>query len=120
VATAASPARGPAAGFLNEAALLAMLQALYVRVQAALRRGRFPLVYGADCSVLLAAVPALASMADHAGLVFIDGHEDATPMELSPTGEAANMEIALLPGLTGERAHHPLPGHWPALRPGAL
>ena len=36
--------------------------------------------------------------------MFVDGHEDATPMELSTSGEAANMEIALLLGLTGERA----------------
>ena len=67
---------------------------LYHRVRAALARGRFPLVYGADCAVLLAAVPALASVVSEAGLVFIDGHEDATLMELSATGEAANMEVA--------------------------
>jgi arginase family enzyme len=68
---------------------------------------RFPVVYGADSSVLLAAVPALAVAAD-AGLVFIDGHEDATPMELSASGEAANMEVALLLGLTGPQAPEPL------------
>jgi hypothetical protein len=30
--------------------------------------------------------------------------EDRTPMELSPDGEAANIEIALLLGLTGQQA----------------
>ena len=67
---------------------------LYHRVRAALARGRFPLVYGADCAVLLAAVPALASVVGEAGLAFIEGHEDATLMELSATGEAASMEVA--------------------------
>src|SRR6266568_3197084 len=39
------------------------------------------LIYGADCAVLLGAVPALADVLGGAGLVFIDGHEDATTME---------------------------------------
>ncbi len=102
-----APVRGPA-GLLNERALLDMADVVYSRVHDALARGRFPLVYGADCAVLLAAVPALADVAGGAGLVFIDGHEDATPMELSTSGEAANMEVAVLLGLTGHRAPEPL------------
>jgi arginase len=70
--------------------------------------------------VLLAAVPALRDVAGRAGLVFVDGHEDATPMDLSASGEAANMEIALLLGLTGERAPQPLRDRLPALAPGAI
>ena len=54
------------------------------------------------------------------GLVFVDGHEDATPMDLSTSGEAANMEIALLLGLTGERAPQPLRDRLPALTPDAI
>jgi hypothetical protein len=38
-------------------------------------------------------------------------------MEQSTTGEAANMEIALLLGLTGERAPERLGSRLPALRP---
>jgi arginase family enzyme len=96
------PARGRS-GLLNERALLEMVAAVHDRVQAALAGGRFPLLYGADSAVLLGAVPALAEVAGPAGLVFIDGHEDATPMEVSTTGEAANMEVAFLLGLTGSR-----------------
>lgn len=47
--------------------------------------------------------------------MFIDGHEDATPMELSASGEAANMEIALLLGITGEQVLGPLHGRLPSL-----
>ncbi|HEX8861470.1 MAG TPA: arginase family protein [Actinomycetes bacterium] len=102
-----SAARGPA-GFLNERALFEMVATLRGRVRAALSQGRFPLVYGADCAVLLGAVPALVDVLGGAGLVFIDGHEDATPMERSTSGEAANMEVALLLGLTGQAAPQPL------------
>lgn len=111
----ARPERAPGSGFLNEAALLEMTDALYARLREALSAGRFPLVYGADCSVLLAAVPALRDMAGDAGLVFVDGHEDNTPMDISRDGEAANMEVALLLGLTGERAPSQLRAHLPAL-----
>jgi arginase family enzyme len=107
-------------GFLNERAFLDMVAAVHDRVMASLAGGRFPLVYGADCAVLLAAVPALADFAGSGGLVFVDGHEDATPMEASATGEAANMEVAFLLGLTGQRAPEPLrAAHDPAM-PGGL
>jgi len=107
-------------GFLNERAFLDMVAAVYDRVTASLANGRFPLVYGADCAVLLAAVPALADFAGLAGLVFVDGHEDATPMEASATGEAANMEVALLLGLTGRQAPEPLRSRAGVLRPEAI
>ena len=112
--------RGRLAGFFNETALLAMVDAVYERVRATLKRGRFPLVYGADCAVLLGSVPALRDVIGKAGLLFIDGHEDATTMELSTTGEAANMEIALLLGLTGTQAPEPLRSRLPALQPDAI
>src|SRR2546421_6386566 len=112
--------RAAGSGLLNERALLQMVDALYRRVRSSLSAGRFPFVYGADCSVLLAVVPALRDVAGRAGLVFVDGHEDATPMDLSTSGEAANMEIALLLGLTGERAPQPLRDRLPALPPGAI
>jgi arginase len=114
-----APVRGPS-GLLNERALLEMVTAVRDRVRAALRAGRFPLVYGGDCALLLGAMPALASTVGEAGLVFIDGHEDATPMELSATGEAANMEVAVLLGLTGQQAPEPLRAGAGVLHPEAV
>src|SRR5262245_24704776 len=111
------PTRGPLAGFFNERALLEMVESVYTRVRAALQTGSFPLLYGGDCAVLLGAVPAVRDRCGNAGLVFVDGHEDATTMEESTTGEAANMEIALLLGLTGEQAPEPMRSRLPALRP---
>jgi arginase len=117
VVSAPDPTRGRLAGFINERALLEMVDAVHARVRAALEAGRFPVLYGADCSVLLGAVPALRDFGGGAGLLFIDGHEDATTMEESDSGEAANMEIALLLGLTGQSAPEPLHSLLPALRP---
>jgi arginase len=114
------PTRGPRAGFLNERALLEMVEAVYARVRAALEGGRSPVLYGGDCSALLGAVPALRDVSGTAGLLFVDGHEDATTMEESTTGEAANMEIALLLGMTGEQAPEPMRSRLPALQPDAL
>jgi len=112
--------RAVGSGLLNERALLQMVETLHRRVRSSLAAGRFPFVYGADCSVLLAVVPALRDIAGRAGLLFVDGHEDATAMDLSPSGEAANMEIALLLGLTGDRAPPPLRDRLPALDLGAV
>src|SRR5450755_773259 len=114
------PSRGNLAGFVNERALLEMVDAVHARVRAALQEHRFPVLYGGDCAVLLGAVPALRDLGETAGLLFVDGHEDATTMEQSTTGEAANMEIALLLGMTGDRAPQPLRRLLPALRPEAI
>jgi arginase len=114
------PFRGPLAGFFNERALLEMIEAVYARVREALQAGRFPVLYGGDCAVLLGAVPAVRDVCGSSGLVFVDGHEDATTMEQSTTGEAANMEVALLLGLTGEQAPEPMRRRLPALRAEAV
>lgn len=115
-----NPERAANSGLMNELALVTMTEALHARVSAALSAGRFPLVYGADCSVLLGAVPALRDVAGEAGLVFVDGHEDTTPLDVSTDGEAANMEIGLLLGLTGKQAPEALRKRLPALKPEAL
>jgi arginase len=114
------PSRGPLAGFLNERALLGMVEAVRARVGTTLQEHRFPVLYGGDCAVLLGAVPALRHDGETAGLLFVDGHEDATTMEQSTTGEAANMEIALLLGTSGASAPEPLQRLLPAVRPEAI
>ena len=117
---APTPARAAGSGLMNEAALLDMVEDVHRRVGVALAEGRFPLVYGADCTVLLGAVSALRDAAGRAGLVFADGHEDTTSLDSSPDGEAANMEIGLLLGLTGHFAPTRLQRLLPALEPAAL
>jgi arginase len=53
-------------------------------------------------------------------LVFVDGHEDTMPLDVSEDGEAANAEIGLLLGLTGRLVKGPLRERLPALRPDLL
>jgi arginase len=112
--------RSRTTGLLNETALLEMVSQVRARTVEALGRQHFPLVYGGDCSVLLGTLPALSAQARTVGLVFLDGHEDATPMEASSSGEAANMEIAILLGRTGEDLPAPLQAAHALLRPDAV
>ncbi|WP_460465322.1 arginase family protein [Arthrobacter pigmenti] len=114
-----SPERGPQTSLLNETALLAMTDELGRRVTAAVTAGRFPLVYGADCTTLLGTIPALRDV-EPVGVLFVDGHEDAMPLDVSEDGEAANTEIGLLLGLTGHLMRGSLSERLPALDPEEL
>jgi arginase len=114
---APDPARGASTSLINERALLAMTADLNTRVGSALAAGRFPFVYGGDCSMLLGIVTGLRDHVGDTGLVFVDGHEDTMPLDVSEDGEAANTEIGLLLGLTGRLLTGELGDRLPALRP---
>ena len=104
-----------ATGLINEPALVAMTDALNTRVGDAVMSGRFPLVFGGDCAMLFGIVTGLRDHAGGVGLVFVDGHEDTMPLDVSEDGEAANAEIGLLLGLTGRLLVGPLAERLPAL-----
>jgi arginase len=57
--------------------------------------GEFPLVVGGDCTLLLGVFQALPR---GCGLWFVDGHADFYDGKTSPTGEAADMDLAILTG----------------------
>jgi arginase len=57
--------------------------------------GERPLVLGGDCTLLLGVFEALPR---GSGLWFVDGHADFFDGESSPTGEAADMDLAILTG----------------------
>jgi arginase len=113
---APNPERGRSTSLINEAALLAMTDALNARVGPAVGQGRFPVVYGGDCSALLGVVTGLRDRVGDVGLVFVDGHEDTMPLDVSEDGEAANTEIGLLLGLTGRLLPGSLGHRLPALK----
>jgi arginase len=90
--------RGPS-GLLAEDALTAMVTSVAERVLDAWAADRAPVVIGGDCPVLLGGLVAARQRNYDAGLVFVDGHEDAWDPHRSPTGEAADSEIALALGV---------------------
>jgi arginase len=114
VLPAGNPKRGTQTSLINEPALLAMTEEVGSRVTAAVTGGHFPLVYGADCTTLLGTIPALRADGP-VGVLFVDGHEDTMPLDVSEDGEAANTEIGLLLGLTGHLMQGPLSERLPAL-----
>jgi arginase len=61
------------------------------------RDGIFPLVLGGDCSILIGIMAALKSKGTY-GLIFCDAHADFYLPEQSITGEAADMDLALVTG----------------------
>ncbi|TFV55175.1 arginase family protein [Mycobacterium sp. PS03-16] len=110
-----TPMRGELTGLINEPALTAMTGALAERVGAALDGGRFPVVVGGDCASLLGIMAGCSRHAPDVGLVFVDGHEDTMPLDVSEDGEAANTEIGLLLGLSGRLLRGPLAEMLPVL-----
>jgi arginase len=94
---ASTTARDKASGIIAYRPLASMIRGVRTSVARSLREGRFPLVIGGDCPVLLGCLAASAA-AYPTGLVFVDGHEDAYPPHESPTGEAADMELGFVLG----------------------
>lgn len=85
----------------NGNTLRAFMLELGSRVQSQLEAGRFPLVLGGDCSVLLGCLYG-ARRAGGRGLVHVDGHSDffhpGNYDTKSRLGSAAGMDLALATG----------------------
>jgi len=84
-------ARDPGSGVIAFAQLVAASRALRDAVGAV--EGRV-LVLGGDCSLL----PGALAGARPDDLWMLDGHPDALDGETSPTGEAADMDLAVVTG----------------------
>ncbi|MFE6524770.1 arginase family protein [Streptomyces sp. NPDC057794] len=108
------PERDAATGVLNPDGIAAYSAALADAVGGVLDGGRFPLVLGGDCSVLLGNLLALRRRDRH-GLLFLDGHTDFYQPEAEPAGEVASMELALATG-RGPRVLADLEGRGPLVR----
>jgi arginase len=109
--------RSERSGLLSERALVSMVQRTREAVAEVHRAGGFPLVLGGDCPVMLGALAATRDRFGGAGLLMVDGHEDAYPPRVSSTGEAADCELFLALGLAADGLPEELTALAPLLAP---
>jgi arginase len=91
----------PETGVPNPKAVGDWLLKLGASVEREIGRGRFPVVLGGDCTVLLGGMLG-AKRKGAAGLLFIDGHTDYTVPGVRQgawDAETASMDLALVTGL---------------------
>ena len=82
---------------LNAEAIKEYSLKLAEAVKRQLHKNKFPIVIGGDCSILIGNLLALRRLGRY-GLFFIDGHSDFYLPEESPTGEVADMDLAIVSG----------------------
>jgi len=111
-----SPERDPDSRVIGAEVLPTMIRRARIVVIDSLERGAFPVVLGGDCPILLGCLGAGAAEGQPR-LLFVDGHEDAWPPAQSSTGEAADMELGWLLGLTSSGLRADLRREIPALSP---
>jgi arginase len=98
-----SPEIESGTGTRNGEAIWGFSLDLAKRVGAIVRGGRFPLVLGGDCSILLGSMLALRRLGRF-GLVFVDGHLDFRhPGNSARLGAVAGEDLALVTGRGPER-----------------
>lgn len=92
------PTRDPQTGVISFGRLVEASSNIRSAVAGVLERGERPLVVGGDCSVLIGTMAAVKERLGRTGLAFLDGHVDYFGGDTSPSGEAADMDLALVCG----------------------
>ncbi len=95
----ADPVRDPVSGIVGLTSLVAATEVIRSATRELLRAGRRPLLVGGCCSLLIGVAAAFTDVSPGTGLAFIDGHLDFHSGASSPTGEAADMELAVILGI---------------------
>ncbi|MGI8778574.1 MAG: arginase family protein [Solirubrobacteraceae bacterium] len=94
----AAPDRDGDTGVIGLGDLQRSSGALRAAVRASIGAGRRPLVLGGDCAIVPGVMAGARDAVDVVGLAFLDGHLDALDGVSSATGEAADMDLAILTG----------------------
>ena len=92
-----NPKRDPETLLLNPEGIRDYSKRLADSVAKVLEADQFPIVLGGDCSILIGNLLAPRRNGSP-GLFFIDGHADFYQPEASPTGEVADMDLAIVSG----------------------
>lgn len=90
--------RDPESGLIAHAPLRRASGELADRVAAVFAAGDRPLVAGGDCCLLIGALAGTRRARGRVALWFVDGHADYWDGRSSPTGEAADTELAIVTG----------------------
>ncbi len=85
-------------GVIGVAGVLATTSAIRSATADLLRRGEKPFILGGCCTLLPGALAGARDALGSVGLVYVDGHLDLYDGLTSPTGEAADMPIAVVLG----------------------
>ena len=93
--------RDPASGIVGYPTVVTTCEGVRDGIAPLLRSGAFTVVMGGCCS-LVPGVAAALRRSGPVGLAYIDGHLDTYDPKTSPTGEAADMPVAICAGL-GDR-----------------
>jgi len=90
--------RDSGTGVLNWSSWQAVTENVAESIREILAAGGWPLVVGGDCSILVGIMAGAVQVEARCGLFFVDGHGDFHTPATSPTGEPADMELAVLTG----------------------
>ena len=90
--------RDPQTRILNLSAVQETSRRIVVKLNEILDPNEFSIVLGGDCAILIGIFDAFEARDINVGLIFFDGHADFHNKETSPTGEAADYELAFLTG----------------------
>lgn len=93
-----TPERDAASGVIGVDDLRRATRIVCDAVRDALAAGYRPLVVGGDCALVPGIVAGARRQRPELALAFVDGHLDPYDGRTSPTGEAADMDLAVLTG----------------------
>jgi len=110
------PTRDPATGMIGFRDVCLASSTIRDGLLAVWQQGQRPFLIGGCCTLLIGVGAAIKQQYGPAGLAFVDGHLDFYDGRSSPTGEAADMELAILTG-HGPAGLVDLAGEPPLLRP---
>lgn len=109
-------ARDPETGIVGSDDVLAMTVAVRSAVRSLVAGGGRPLVLGGCCALVPGALAGVRDAAGRVGLASVDGHVDVYDGRTSPTGEGADMPLAVALGFGPDRWVEAAGG--PSLTPG--
>jgi len=101
---------------LNPYQVVAVCRAAAARVRSACEQGYFPLMLGAEDSVIMGIVEGLTQqLSEPLGLIYLDAHGDFNTPDTTPSGLIGGMDVAMLVG-RGPDVLTKIFGHKPQLR----